>query len=84
MTTASLCNVVLPTINLPKYDGSFINWREFNNAFSAILHINTNLTDAQKLSYLKSNVKGEFANLLKSFETTNNKRRIINMHVQKF
>lgn len=90
-------SVRLPTINLPTFDGEFTLWREFYDAFNAIIHTNQDITDVQKLTYLKATLKGEPAGLLRSFETTNqnydiawtllqkrydNKRRIINNHVQ--
>lgn len=91
-------NVIrLPQIHLPVYRGEFTLWREFFDAFSSLIHNNDQLSDVQKLSYLKSSLKDEPANLVRSFETTdknyeiawsllqkryNNTRRIINNHVQ--
>ncbi|KAK9739455.1 Protein of unknown function (DUF1759) [Popillia japonica] len=68
-------HVKLPTITLPTFDGTFTLWREFYDAFTALIHSNNSLSDVQKLSYLKSSlknepVKNEPADLIRSYDTT--------------
>lgn len=62
--------IKLPTIKLPTFDGTFTLWREYSDAFNALIHSNDSLSDVQKLSYLKSSLKDEPADLLRSYETT--------------
>ncbi|XP_031348317.1 uncharacterized protein LOC116174520 [Photinus pyralis] len=95
--TAKSANVKLPKLTIPSFDGSFINWRTFHDTFVTIIHNNSDLTDVQKLCYLRSALKNEPANLISSLDTSdtnysiawkllqeryNNKRRIIYNHVR--
>jgi hypothetical protein len=80
----------LPSINLPSFEGNYIEWVNFKNTFDSMIHERSDLTNIQKFHYLKSSVKGEAQkpmtiyyitayNLLKSpFE---NKRIIVQQHV---
>lgn len=89
--------IKLPVIALPSFDGTFTLWREFFDAFNSLIHKNNELSDVQKLSYLRASLSGEPAGLLRPLETTNqnyqiawsmlqkrynNKRRIVNNHVE--
>lgn len=90
------CSIKLPTIKLPVFDGTFTTWRSFLDAFNTLINANPELTDTQRLIYLKSTVTGEPHELISSLETTDvnykialgilkkrydNKRRIVNNHV---
>lgn len=90
-------NIKLPAINLPTFDGTFSAWRSFYDYFTSIIHSNSDLNNIQKLTYLKSSLKGEPFNLVATLETIDsnyilawellkkrydNKRRIITNHVQ--
>lgn len=90
-------NIKLPSINLPNFDGNYTQWRSFHDAFNSLIHVNTDLSPVEKLTYLKSSLKGEPYTLISSLDTTDlnysvawdvllkrydNKRRIINSHVQ--
>ena len=92
----SNCDIRLPAINLPTFNGNYLNWRSFEDQFSAFVDQNDSLTNAQKLCYLRSQLKGDAWNLIKSLETTeenyniafnlvkerfNNHRRIVYSHV---
>lgn len=96
ISSRRVTNVKLPRIDLPTFDGTFTLWRQFSDSFTAMIHNNSELSDCQKLCYLRASLKGEAANMLRSLETTeenysiawnslqeryNNKRRIINNHV---
>ena len=53
------CGIKLPAINLPTFDGNYLNWRSFEDSFSAFVDQNDSLTNVQKLCYLRSQLKGE-------------------------
>ena len=63
-------NIKLPSINLPTFDGNYIHWRSFEDAFCAFVDKNESLSDVQKLCYLRSQLNGEAFDLIKSLETT--------------
>ena len=42
-------DIKLPSINLPMFDGNYINWRSFEDAFCAFVDKNEGLSDVQKL-----------------------------------
>ncbi|KAH1022616.1 hypothetical protein HUJ04_011994 [Dendroctonus ponderosae] len=62
----------LPTINLPKFHGDVDNWMEFRETFSNLIHENDEITNIQKLHYLKASLFGEAAEIIKSLEFTSN------------
>ncbi len=88
----------LPDIAAPSFDGRFEDWPSFSDSFNNAIGNNTTLSGGQKLQYLKSMVKGEAANLIKSFSVTDvnfseawtllnerydNKREIIHSNIKK-
>lgn len=90
------CAIKLPSINLPQFDGIYTNWLPFFDAFKSLIHSNNDLSEVEKLTYLKSSLKGEPFQLISTLETTSNnyqiavdllkerydnRRRIINNHV---
>ena len=94
--TIETSNIKLPPIDLPTFDGHYINWRSFEDAFCAFVDKNESLSDVQKLCYLRSQLKGEAFDLIKSLETTaqnymiafnlirerfNHHRRIVYSHI---
>lgn len=89
--------VKLPTIKLPTFDGNYTFWNEYRDSFETLIGNNNQLSNVHKLTYLKSSLINEPAELVRSFETIsqnyqlawdalqkkyNNKRRIITTHVQ--
>lgn len=64
--------VKFPQINLPTYTGNYQEWMEFHDIFQSLIHNNTNLDDVQKFYYLKSCLKGEAANVVRSLEVSAN------------
>ncbi|XP_023221566.1 uncharacterized protein LOC111623278 [Centruroides sculpturatus] len=92
---ANSASIKLPKIELPTFDGDYLEWIKFKDLFSAIVHNNATLTNAQKLHYLKSVLKGEAEQLLHFIEVSEgnyteswkilqdryeNERQIINSH----
>nr|CAI5844533.1 unnamed protein product [Callosobruchus analis] len=63
-------NVKYPAINLPTFSGRYHDWMEFHDIFTSLIHSNTNLSDVEKLYYLKSCLKSEAADVIKSLEVT--------------
>ena len=51
--------IKLPTMSIPTYDGSLFTWSTFWSQFEVTVHKNSNLSDIQKFTYLKSFLKGE-------------------------
>lgn len=65
-------NVNLPKLNLPSYSGNVTEWISFCDLFTASIHDNKNLSDAQKLQYLKLSLKGDAAFLIQSIQISDN------------
>lgn len=68
----SKCNskstIKLPTITLPTFDGSYDLWIEFRDTYLSIIHNSKDLDDIQKFHYLKSSLKGNALQVIKSLE----------------
>jgi len=67
---AKTSDVKLPRLDLPTFDGKYEDWISFKDLFHSSVHNQLFLSDAQRLQYLKSTVKGEAFNLIKSFSIT--------------
>lgn len=91
--------VRLPPLTLPSFSGDYADWTSFLDIFSSSVNGNTNLSDAHKLQYLKSSLKGEALSLIQHFSITNanyaeawsklksrygKQKQIIQSHIQKF
>jgi len=62
--------VKLPEASLPTFDGNYESWLSFKNAFINMIGSQSDLSDADKLYYLKSALTGEAANKIKIFFVT--------------
>jgi hypothetical protein len=65
------CNsqpVKLPTIQLPKFSGSYDTWLEFRDTFLSLIHDNDGIDEINKFHYLRSSLEGSAAPVIKSFE----------------
>ena len=49
--------VKLPKISVSSFDGSLLNWSSFWEQFETAIHLKEQLTDAEKLVYLKDSLK---------------------------
>ncbi|XP_072377900.1 uncharacterized protein [Diabrotica undecimpunctata] len=67
-TGVALNNVRLPTINLPKFDGSYPNWLEFRDIFRSLIYENDLVSDVQKLHYLRASLEGDACLVIKCLE----------------
>lgn len=57
--------IKLPEASLPQFNGQYENWLSFKNAFHAMIDSQTDLSDTEKLQYLKSSLTGDAANKIK-------------------
>lgn len=56
--------VKLPTVNLPVFDGNPEKWLEFRDSFQGLIDANRDLTNIQRMYYLKSSLKGRAAEVI--------------------
>lgn len=54
----------LPRISLPHFSGDYHTWRSFHDLFSSIVVNNSELTDVERMHYLKTSLSGEAAQLV--------------------
>lgn len=53
--------VKLPTIQLPKFNGSYHDWLEFRDTFISLIHSNTDIDNINKFHYLRASLEGTAA-----------------------
>lgn len=61
----------VPRINVPKFDGSFLNWPSFSDLFKTIIDDHPNLSDVKKLQHLKNCLEKDAAHILRNVAVTN-------------
>lgn len=61
----------LPKLTLPRFSGDFHTWRTFYDLFTSIVINNLELTDAERMQYLKTSLSGEAERLIGSLPITN-------------
>ena len=49
--------IKLPKLSIPKFDGDVLNWRTFWEQFGILIHCRPELSNAEKLAYLKDALK---------------------------
>jgi len=59
--------IKLPEAPMPTFDGKYENWLSFKNAFHSMIGSQTDLSEIDKLHYLKSALTGDAANKIKIF-----------------
>ena len=64
-------SVRLPQLNLPEFGGDYHEWLSFHDLFRTTIHENDNISDAQKLQYLKGCLKGSAAAVITNLSITN-------------
>ncbi|XP_050065163.1 uncharacterized protein LOC126554100 [Aphis gossypii] len=69
-TYNSRASLSLPKIELPKFDGSLINWCAFRDMFTSLVHENRSITDRERFHYLVSCLSGSALNIVKSVPLT--------------
>ena len=96
-TTTSSSGLRLPKLQLPSFSGSYTEWNSFRDLFNAAVDSNTQLSESEKLNYLRACVKGDAAKLISSISITDanysiairllterydNKRSIVHAHLK--
>lgn len=54
----------LPWIKLPSFSGDYQSWKSFHDLFTSLIRDNTELSNVEKMHYLKTCVTGEAARLV--------------------
>lgn len=60
----------LAALNIPVFNGNYPEWTSFFDTFSALIHVNKNLSSIQKFFYLRSALAEDALNCIKCLETT--------------
>lgn len=60
--------IPLPKIALPKFSGSPLEWESFRDLFTALVHTKRELSNVQKLHYLKCSITDEAEKLLRNIQ----------------
>ncbi|GFW88584.1 integrase catalytic domain-containing protein [Trichonephila clavipes] len=99
LISARSSEVKLPTLSLPIFSGVTEEWLAFSDLFEAADSNNQNITEAQKLQYLKGSLNSDALKIVNSLSTTNdnfeiawkllkdryfNKREIMSSLIKKF
>ncbi|XP_055905233.1 uncharacterized protein LOC129940780 [Eupeodes corollae] len=71
MKTPHVHEIKLPRITPPTFYGDYNTWRPFHDLFVSLIHNNSSLSNIEKLTYLKSCLKGNAASLLDYLEVNN-------------
>ena len=69
-STVTKRRIKLPEASLPKFSGKYEDWLSFEDAFTSMIHNQTDLNNIEKLQYLKSAVTNEAANKIKNLSIT--------------
>lgn len=88
----SKSSIRLPEIPLPIFSGSYEDWGNFKIQFESLISKNSNLSDSQKLFYLRAALKGDAKNIQSTDDTYEslftaltqrfeNKRLLIDSHI---
>ncbi|XP_063366895.1 uncharacterized protein LOC134655371 [Cydia amplana] len=60
--------VKLPTIQLPKFQGSYENWLGFRDTFTSLIHSNDDIDNINKFHYLRASLEGSAALVINSIQ----------------
>lgn len=60
----------LQPMQLPEFDGSYAQWPSFRDLFRSLIHKNEELSNVQRLYYLKKALQGQAADLICDIELT--------------
>ena len=70
-TSSRPTNVCWATIELEKFGGQIIKWKEFWDTFEATIHKNLSLQPIEKFNYLRTQLENEALKLIARLELTN-------------
>ena len=68
--STTIQNAKLPKLEIPSFNGDYLDWTSFKDSFEAAIHNNATVTKVQKFNYLKSLLKGEAARHIADFALT--------------
>ncbi|XP_025997196.2 uncharacterized protein LOC105199694 [Solenopsis invicta] len=92
-----LTHVRLPKLNLPSFSGKYDEWFPFRDTFVSVIHSNTELSNIQRLQYLRASLTGDAGKVVDSLEISDvnyevawtllkerydNKRVIVQSHIK--
>ena len=95
--TSTANTMKLPKLQLPTFTGAYTDWMSFIDLFTASVDSNSQLSDSEKLNYLRACLKGDAARLISSMtiidsnysialrllrERYENKRCIVQAHLK--
>ncbi|XP_066583501.1 uncharacterized protein [Prorops nasuta] len=69
-SSGEINHIRLPVIDLPKFSGDYLEWNNFYETFSSIVHDKVYVSGRDKFHYLKSCLQGEAATVIKSLAIT--------------
>ena len=70
-------SVQLPKLTLTKFDGNPLKYREFNDMFVATVHNNERLSEVEKLTYLKDNLRGSAQEAVSGYQITGDNYSVV-------
>jgi len=62
--------IQLPRITIPSFSGELTQWENFRDVFQSLVADRPDLSNVQKLHYLKANLKGEAGSVLSNVHVT--------------
>lgn len=68
--------VKLPSLELPEFDGNYLEWTSFYDAFVSRVDSDINMANVDKMHFLKRCVKGTARSLINRLPTTNENYKI--------
>ncbi|XP_071056302.1 uncharacterized protein [Onthophagus taurus] len=75
----------LPQIHLPTFDGDYANWSQYRDLFYSLVNDNADISDVEKLQYLKMSLVKEPAQLIKNLLVTSaNFQRAWNLLIERY
>lgn len=63
-STSLLPRSALPRINLPRFSGNYHSWAAFRDLFTSLIRNNTDLSNVEKMHYLRTSLTDEAARLV--------------------
>lgn len=64
-------DIKLPRIVIPKFGGEYSEWVQFRDLFQSVVLDNNNLSDAQRMQFLKTSIEGEAEKLISDLTISN-------------
>jgi len=95
---ASIQSLILPRIEIPKFDGNIIEWCSFRDMFISLVHNNEHYTDIERFHYLLCYLLGPALTIVKAVplaaenysiawnalkDRYDNKRLLVTAHIEK-